>query len=191
MKRSNLSTPRDGSSAPGARADDSHATYTASAVIDRRGSITKWSRGASRLLGYDDAEIVGQSSAVLLAEGVTETVRPSLTELTRWSGRVALQHRDGRRLDVPLLAHRRKGDAGNTEWLVVSPVRDSPGQSENGSSLDGIFDQSPWPMAICDTDRRLLRANQAMERAFALSEDEMRGLWVLEIVLDPLLDESD
>ncbi|MEU6579107.1 SpoIIE family protein phosphatase, partial [Streptomyces sp. NPDC046805] len=108
-------------------------------------------------------------------------------------GTVALRHRDGRRLELGLLAHRRTADGGIAEWLVVSA---GPGAARSphtvGEALaEWVFGQSPFVLAIFDTDRRLVRANAGLQRALSLTEAEMRGLRLTDIAPGPGSDETD
>jgi serine phosphatase RsbU (regulator of sigma subunit)/PAS domain-containing protein/anti-sigma regulatory factor (Ser/Thr protein kinase) len=141
------------------------STYTATATIDEHGILTSWSEGARRLLGYD-------SSAA----------RRALAGRGRWNGTVPLRHRDGRSLELGVLAHRRTSDTGVTDWLVVSAVT-ARAQPPRGEPLEEwTFLQSPFPLAIFDADLRLVRANRRMEHALALPEAAMRGLSLAHIV---------
>ncbi|MER5178947.1 SpoIIE family protein phosphatase [Streptomyces sp. NPDC002896] len=81
---------------------------TARATVDPQGLVTGWSEGARRLLGYEPSEVVGRPAALLLAEDPPAGMPRALAGLRRWSGTAVLRHRDGRRLEVALLAHRRK-----------------------------------------------------------------------------------
>ncbi|MEU1852428.1 SpoIIE family protein phosphatase [Streptomyces sp. NPDC019990] len=157
---------------------------TARAVVDGRGVVTAWNEGARRLLGYRAAEVVGHDGGRLLADAAHPAVPDSLTGLRRWSGTVTLLHRDGHRLTVGLLAHHRANDAGD-DWLLVSPVARSAPTPEDDAFVRRSFTQAPSTMALYDTGLRLRWANADMERVMGLSEEEMRGLRVTEIVLDP------
>ncbi|MFF1813894.1 SpoIIE family protein phosphatase [Streptomyces sp. NPDC058251] len=224
---------------------------TATATVNGQGIVTGWSDGARRLLGYTSSQIVGQPAARLLAEDIGEKLLRDTAGRERWSGTVALRHRDGHRLQQPLLAHHRTpdhppttpaggpptgpptGPAGGTagrpagattgtataaataaatgttgaaagaagaaaagpagavaEWLVVCAV---PGPSR--PLADGVlnawaFSQSPLLLALFDADLRLLRANAGMQRALALTEDQMRGLRLPDIAPHPASEEA-
>ncbi|GHE04809.1 ATP-binding SpoIIE family protein phosphatase [Streptomyces alanosinicus] len=151
------------------------STYTATATIDEHGILTGWSDGAERLLGYDSPAVVGRpATALLAADG--STARRIVAGRERWNGTVPLRHRDGRTLELGVLAHRRTSAAGVVDWLVVSAVTARP-QPPRGEPLEEwTFLQSPFPLAIFDADLRLVRANRRMEHALALPEAAMRGL---------------
>ncbi|MGK5694997.1 SpoIIE family protein phosphatase [Streptomyces sp. URMC 128] len=156
---------------------------TARVVVNDLGVVTAWNEGARRLLGYRAPEVVGRKAAALLADAAPAHVLDSLTGLRRWSGTATLLHRDGHRLTVGLLAHRRTVDAD--DWLLVSPVARPAPTPADDAFVRRSFAQAPYSMALYDTGLRLRWANTDMERVMGLSEQEMRGLRVTEIVLDP------
>ncbi|WP_328346736.1 SpoIIE family protein phosphatase [Streptomyces violaceus] len=156
---------------------------TARVVVDGHGVVTGWNEGARRLLGHRAPEAVGWNAAALLADPAPTEVLNSLTGLPRWSGTATLLHRDGHRLTVGLLAHHRE-NAGD-DWLLVSPVTRPSPTPEDDTFVRRSFAQAPSAMALYDIGLRLRWANADMERVMGLSEAEMRGLRVTEIVLDP------
>ncbi|MFE7776336.1 SpoIIE family protein phosphatase [Streptomyces sp. NPDC057445] len=188
---------------PGDRPDETDARLpgpacTATAVIDERGVVITWSEGARQLLGYPPAEVVGAPAARLLADTGSGTA-PAGDQVTRqaaaghqrWSGTLALRHRDGRLLRLSLLAHPRTPDSGTTEWLVVCAVAGPPGPPLDQALPEWTFTQSPCIQAIFDTDLRLVRANTGMEGALTLTEARMRGLQLPEIAPHALSEETE
>ncbi|OAH11378.1 SpoIIE family protein phosphatase [Streptomyces jeddahensis] len=187
---------------PAWREDLVDETATARVTVDAQGVVTGWSEGARRLLGYESSEVVGRPAALLLAEDPPAGTPRDLAGLRRWSGTAALRHRDGHRIDVALLAHRRKlnrnQEGPDSEWFLVSALDplvsaldapDGPSRSSRSSGDDALvmwgFAQSTCTLALYDTGLRLRRANADMERVMGLSEDAMRGLRLPEIVADP------
>ncbi|MFD7092569.1 SpoIIE family protein phosphatase [Streptomyces sp. NPDC059896] len=188
---------------------------TARVVIDARGTVTDWSEGARRLLGHRPSEIIGRPAAGLLADGAMARSRsgaPDPVELDpaaldpaalpdRWSGTVTLLHRNGERLDVRLLAHRRTTDDGATEWFLVSPLTGTAPRSEDPDSedpdsedprlLELVFMQSPCPMAVYDARLRLRHVSEDMERLLGLAEDDVRGLRLPEAMPAPEIDNTE
>ncbi|MEU0198959.1 MULTISPECIES: SpoIIE family protein phosphatase [unclassified Streptomyces] len=158
---------------------------TARVTLDDHGTVTSWNAGAERLLGYSAGQMTGRRAADLLAEPIpVRGGMPALAGLPRWNGDVALRHRDGHKLTVRILAHHREPGTGAPAWLIVSALTGRQPRPGLDDALVGwSFAQSPCcAMAIYDTRLRLRRANADMERAVALTEDEMRGLRVSEIV---------
>ncbi|AEM83097.1 SpoIIE family protein phosphatase [Streptomyces violaceusniger] len=158
----------------------------ATATVDGHGVVTGWSEGARRLLGYRAEDVVGRSAGELRAERTAgpagEGPGPCLADEPRWSGRVALCHRDGRRVEVELLAHRGPVDGGSAGWLLVSAAPREPLSREPGAPADRAFAQCPCVLAVFDTELRLVSANADMEAATTRSEDQMRGLRLTELI---------
>ncbi|MFI9807419.1 SpoIIE family protein phosphatase [Streptomyces sp. NPDC052301] len=166
------------------------STYTATATIDEQGILTGWSDGAQRLLGYDSSAVVGRPAAALLAADAA-AVRRILAGRQRWNGTLPLRHRDGRSLELGVIAHHRTTRTGAADWLLVSAVT-ARAQPPRGEPLEEwTFLQSPFPLAIFDAELRLVRANRRMEHALALPEAAMRGLRVVHIVPGPASEETD
>ncbi|MGW2743303.1 SpoIIE family protein phosphatase [Streptomyces sp. NPDC001450] len=167
------------------------STYTATATIDEQGILTGWSEGAQQLLGHEASEVVGRPASALLAAEEAGSARRTLAGRDRWNGTVPLRHRDGRRLEQGLLAHRRTSGTGAVDWLVVTAVTDRP-QPPRGEPLEEwTFIQSPFPLAIFDIELRLMRANRRLERALSLPEAAMRGLRLTHIAPGPASEEAD
>ncbi|MFE2094260.1 SpoIIE family protein phosphatase [Streptomyces sp. NPDC059460] len=159
------------------------AADVVTATTDEQGMVTGWSEGARRLLGYRPEDVVGRPVAELLAEDV-QAVRESLVGRQSWSGRVAVRHRDGRRVEGELLAHRRVAQNG-CDWLLVWGTARGPRLPGDGIPVQWCFDQSPCILAIFDTDLRFVRTNADEERAVALTGEQLRGMRMPEAVPHP------
>ncbi|PAZ14243.1 PAS sensor protein [Streptomyces sp. SA15] len=157
---------------------------TARATVDEHGTVTGWNDGAEALLGYASEEILGRPAASLLAEAPPAREMPPFAQLPRWHGTLALRHRDGRRIESRVLAHHHTAPAhGGGEWLLLSPLTGEEPEPVDETLVRWSFTQSPCcAQALYDTRLRLRRANEDMQRALALTEAEMRGLRVTEIV---------
>ncbi|MER6216044.1 SpoIIE family protein phosphatase [Streptomyces sp. NPDC001674] len=166
------------------------AAYTATATIGEDGTVTDWGDGACRLLGYAPAEIVGRPAVRLLAESGPPGQQISPGQ-ERWSGTVALRHRDGGRVEVPVLAHRWTSTSGAVKWTVVSAVPGPAAPAWDADLDEWAFTQSPCFLAVFDRELRLLRANTGMQRTLSLPEAQMRGLRLPEIAPDPVSDETE
>ncbi|WP_326584597.1 SpoIIE family protein phosphatase [Streptomyces sp. NBC_00481] len=165
---------------------------TARATIDEHGTVTGWNDGAERLLGYSSAQILGRPAATLLAEEPTARDLPPLAQVPRWNGTLALRHRDGHRVETGALAHHRLPDQGDGEWLVVCALAGEEPEPIDETLVSWSFTQSPCcTMALYDTRLRLRRANEDMERSMALTEADMRGLRVTEIVNDEAAERAE
>ncbi|WP_109006119.1 SpoIIE family protein phosphatase [Streptomyces rishiriensis] len=172
---------------PGASACVVDESLSANVTIDGHGIVTGWNAGAEVLLGYSPTQIVGQPAAGLLAEQIDEPELRSLARLPRWNGRIALRHRDGHRLQVKVLAHSRAPDGGRIgEWFLVSALTGLRHRPDDDALMNQNNEQvAGYLMAAYDTELRLRRSNEAVHRALALSEDDMRGLRLPEFLDHP------
>jgi PAS domain S-box-containing protein len=179
---------------------------TAEVIVDARGYLTGWSEGAGRLLGYPAAEVVGRPAARLLAEvpsGLDSLSRAEVQRALganpeRWSGGLALRHRDGHRVDVIVLAHHTADSAHHTAdpmadsgpgaeaWRIVCALDGSQPRPEDDDLARWAFEQLPQCcVSIYDTDFRCRRSNDAMTHAVGLSDDAVRGLRIHDIIPQP------
>ncbi|NUP52748.1 MAG: SpoIIE family protein phosphatase [Catenulispora sp.] len=166
-------------------ADD---TGPAEAVVDVRGRVTRWSTGAQSLLGYPSAEVIGQPAAILLFEPLSaaEVRRVLGTTRERWTGRLALRHRDGRRVDVTVLAHHATLEDGPDTWRVVVPLTGRQPRPEDDDLVRRAFDRLPHcAVAIYGPDLGYRRSNQAMVPVIGLPDDAIRGLPIEDITTQP------
>ncbi|MGV9351490.1 SpoIIE family protein phosphatase [Streptomyces spiralis] len=153
------------------------------ATTDEHGTVTEWSEGARRVLGFRPEDVVGRPAAELLAEDVG-TAGECLAGRLSWSGRVSVRHRDGHPVPGELLAHRRVGQNGD-HWLLVWRATRRPRPSTDAIPVEWCFDQSPCVLAIFDTDLRYVRTNADEERAVGLTGEQLRGMRVTEAVPHP------
>ncbi|MEU5520455.1 SpoIIE family protein phosphatase [Streptomyces sp. NPDC093250] len=146
---------------------------TARAVIAADGTLTRWSEGARRLLGYPAEEVVGQPVTKLLADGAV----PHRLPATRWSGTVVLRRRDGGTATVWVLAHHRQpsGD-GPGEWLAVTPLEGPEHELPDDPLVRAAVYQSPCAAMVFDEGLRLRGVNDAMAHLLGLPAGHLRGL---------------
>ncbi|WP_155056635.1 SpoIIE family protein phosphatase [Streptomyces blattellae] len=159
------------------------SALTALAVVDDHGTVTEWSEGARRLLGYGDAEVVGTPAADLIAMAIPDETLRGLGSLRRWRGAVRLRHRDGHVEDVRLLAHHQTGESGDASWLVLGTlVADADVPETDDLATWSFYQASCCSMETYDTHLRLVHANHFAQHALGLSEKDIRGLRHSEIM---------
>ena len=169
------------------------AIDTATAVVDERGSVLVWSAGAQRLLGYAAGDVMGRPAATLLASDLPASARRCLAEWRGWNGKVSLRHRDGGRVNLELLAHPSRGGDGSLRWILVTltecrPLAGRHRPQHDALFMDLAFTQSPFALAIHDRDLLCLRINDRMCEMFGLTEDELRGRRLTDILPGPQYD---
>ncbi|MBZ9640425.1 SpoIIE family protein phosphatase [Streptomyces sp. PSKA30] len=161
------------------------ASTDAAAVVSADGIVVGWTRGAEELLGYPAPEVVGGSTARLLAvpgdpvrvTGVAERCRTGMG----WSGLVPVRRRDGGRIDVDLrvsAAFRIGGD----ECFLLSAREQKPQWTMGESVLDGFLTRSPVGMAVMDTQLRYVWLNDTLERFGGVPREQRLGRRLSELL---------
>ncbi|MEU3786026.1 SpoIIE family protein phosphatase [Streptomyces sp900129855] len=168
---------------PGDVVDDGGSAW---AVVDRWGTVTGWSEGARKLLGYLPDEIVGTPAARLLDEQLPSEALRRIQAPWRWSGRLRLRHRDGHRVEAGVLTHRRTVTDTSPDWLVICSLAGAA-TPQDKPLMGWMLEQSPsWGTLVFDRRLRLRRANSYAENALGLTEAEMRGLRFSEFDQHPV-----
>ncbi|MGW5134680.1 SpoIIE family protein phosphatase [Streptomyces sp. NPDC004135] len=154
-------------------------------TIDAHGVVTGWNEGAETLLGYSSTQVTGRSAAILLYEEIDERDLLSRSRMQRWNGRVVVRHRDGRRMEVEVLAHRRVAGDG-PEWFLVSRLTGlRPRPSDDALARRHHEQVEAYSMSVYDTGLRLRGANESHNRVIALPEEDLRGLRPTEMIDNP------
>ncbi|WRZ88885.1 SpoIIE family protein phosphatase [Streptomyces sp. NBC_01007] len=159
----------------------------ATAVVDARGIVTGWSTGAQQLLGYPSEEVVGRPAAGLLGRNADAPadLAPADGGLR---GTPPLRHRNGHDLEAELRAYASLDRDGSTQWLIVatpsqqSSPRPAPPPYEAEATTEEAFAQCHLPVMIYDAELRALRGSAGAVRALGLSERQMRGRRVTDIL---------
>ncbi|MFD1660880.1 SpoIIE family protein phosphatase [Streptomyces caeni] len=166
------STPGNGSGMPPDPADP------ATAVVDARGIVTAWSAGAERLLGYPYQEVVGHPVIDLLGSD-TDVAKGYPAALDGRGGTTPLRHRDGRRVEVRLRAYPSFDGEGRAQRLIVVTA---PKQPPDPAAAEEAFTQCHLPLMVYDRELRVLRASAGATRELGLTEEQMRGRRVTDVL---------
>ncbi|WP_405915377.1 SpoIIE family protein phosphatase [Streptomyces sp. NBC_00728] len=159
----------------------------ATAVVDARGIVTGWSTGAQRLLGYASEDVLGRPAAGLLGRGAGSPVDFSSAR-EEWRGTPPLRHRDGHDVGAEVRAYPSLDREGGAQWIVLAtpsrqgPPRPPPRPYEAGASTEEAFAQCHLPVMIYDVELRAVRGSAGAVRALALTERQMRGRRVTDIL---------
>jgi PAS domain S-box-containing protein len=175
------------------RADEAHARLAAivessdDAIVSKTldGKIVSWNAGAERVFGYTAQEAVGKPITFLIPQDRQQEEREILARLGRGE---RIQHFETVRL--------RKDGAPIDVSLTISPVFDSTGRLIGASKIArDVTQQKQSQQRLRDSEERFSRfmehlpglawikdkqgryvfANDAAERAFSKSRDELYG----------------
>ncbi|MET9883370.1 SpoIIE family protein phosphatase [Streptomyces sp. NPDC006430] len=159
--------------ASGVLSEPGDETY---ALLDARGVVIGWSRGAERLLGYTAGEVQGLRGVDLL--------------ITRSAfGHAVLRHRGGHGVEVALHARPMASTAGARQWLIQATEAEAWRRRELGEALiRGLFTESPFLIDVFDTQLRFIAQNDALRRGAGFANEEFVGRTMSEVAPPDLLD---
>ncbi|SDN29474.1 SpoIIE family protein phosphatase [Actinacidiphila guanduensis] len=176
-------------------------------MLDTSGRVLLWSPLAEEVLGWSGEDVVGRRVGGLFgpaerppedtpgsgtpkvgARGTPVSAERILAELMRygrWSGILALRHRDGHSVQVETRASLLVDGEGRP-FVLASMVETSRLRTleHDLAALDALFDSSPLGVAIFDTDLRYVRINAALAAMNGVPPADHIGRTVHDI-LDP------
>jgi len=92
-------------------------------VIDLQSQITYWNRGAEKLYGWRESEVIGRDLSHVLATPMAEVEAEKIIEETRnsgsWEGEFAATHRDGTEFPIYLVASLLRDQKGEAAGIVT------------------------------------------------------------------------
>ncbi|WP_432197474.1 SpoIIE family protein phosphatase [Streptomyces sp. bgisy027] len=130
----------------------------AAVLVDEEGTVLRWSRTATELVGRTAAEVCGRPIRTLFPEADDGgSLAPRSTPWSPPTGRVTLQHRSGRRIEVVLHALPLDGSA---ELLILaSPAPGVADWEQSASFLHSLLAQDRIAVRIHDTGMNVVRTN--------------------------------
>ncbi|WP_405540782.1 SpoIIE family protein phosphatase [Streptomyces sp. NBC_00075] len=147
------------------------------AAVDSRGRVSAWGMAAERMLGYEPAEVVGQSVHGLLATELPAAAKRGYAAREAWSGVVSARHRDGYRLELAVLAQPLQGATGGPLWIVSASAPEQPDNEPDADKLKKwALTQLPMAVAVGDRHGRIMGFNDASRALAGKAETESLGL---------------
>lgn len=156
------------------------------------GTITSWNPAATRLFGYEAAEMIGRMASEALPEGGGERLWESFNAVLSGATTRSL-HTEWRRSDavtipVSIAISPVRGIAGETTG-VSAIVRDESDRFRaeaaalaSADELRTVVDASPIGMGIAGEDLRWAQANPALCAMLGLQATETLGRRVVEMI---------
>ena len=153
-------------------------------ALDHDGRIVNWNKGASRILGYDEHEIVGRTidafyteedrAAAVPEREINEARRAGSSSDDRW-----LLKRDGTRFWATGKLILLKDDAGEPRGFVkvIRDLTERKRVEENLTSFEARFRemirQSPLSTFVQDATGRVLYVNPAFTRLWGVTLEDL------------------
>ncbi len=161
--------------------------------LDLDGNISTWNRGAERMFGYSDAEIIGKPLHHLFQECERDTPTRHLTT-ARNSGHIQDECQQVQKngtlfwvtADLTLLTDSLGHPNGYA--LITRDITERRRQQreieQRDAQLNAFFSNAPVGLAIIDKDLRFQRINGPFSKLNGLSPEENHGLHVREVTSD-------
>jgi len=165
-------------------------THDAIFARNLRGQITYWNRGAERLYGWQEEEVLGKVSSDLL-----ETVFPQpfdvigaqFLEKGYWEGELVHKRRDGGKVVVNSRWALRT-DLSDKPAAVLESNRDVTHRRQEESRFRSLLEAAPDAMVIVNQAGVIQFVNAQTEKLFGYSRQEILGRPV-EILIPQSLQE--
>ena len=150
------------------------------------GIITSWNRGAEKIYGYKEDEIIGKSITLLIPAGQTNDL-PLIADRIRRGEQVEhyetlRQRKDGRIINVAITVSPVKNIAGETIGASVVARDITKGKqaelalSDNEKFLSSVIDNIPHMIFVKDAkDLRFLKFNKAGEELLGYAPKDLVG----------------
>lgn len=169
-----------------------HAIY----MLDTNGHVTIWNKGAERLKGWSEAEIVGKSASLFYPTDAVERGKPA-SDLARAAAEGRLVEEDWRvRKDgsefLASVTMTALHDADGTLRgfaKIISDITERRASEEavlsRESHLRSILSTVPDAMVVIDDQGAIISFSAAAERLFGYSETEILGVNVSRLMPSP------
>lgn len=163
---------------------------------DLTGKITSWNRGAQRIFGYTEEEVLGKSITILIPEYLLEEERQILAKI-----------RQGRRVEHFETVRKAKNGKEIPLSITVSPIRNFKGKvvgaskiarnisdrikvEEKQAMLSAIVESSDDAIISKDLNGIIRSWNPGAQRIFGYSEKEVVGKSVTILIPNERLQEE-
>ena len=149
------------------------------------GIVTTWNRGAERMFGYSEQEMLGRPIRILAAPGYEDDM-PQILQTLRQGGRIdhyltKRRHKNGSVLDISLTIspmHDRQGRMIGASKIArdVTAVEKARVEAERREAqLRSILDTVPDGMILIDDKGLIISFSTAAERLFGYKAQEVHG----------------
>lgn len=171
---------------------EGHAIY----LLDAGGRVTIWSKGAERLKGWSEAEVVGRDASTFYPADAIAAGKPA-ADLARAAREGRFESEDWRvrkdgsefLADVSITALRNPDGSVRGFAKVVSDITARRAAEEalrsQESHLRSILSTVPDAMVVIDDQGNIVSFSAAAERLFGYSEAELLGANVSRLMPSP------
>jgi len=175
-----------------------HAIY----MLDPKGNVTIWNKGAERLKGWTEGEVIGQNISIFYPADAVEAGKPARDlSLATLEGKFEEEdwrvRKDGSEFlaNVTITALRDSNGELRGYAKIVSDNTERRAAEEavlsRESHLRSILSTVPDAMIVIDDQGAILSFSAAAERLFGYSEAELLGANVSRLMPNPDRDRHD
>lgn len=165
-------------------------------MMDAEGRITLWNKGAKRLMGWAEHEVVGRTSAIFYPEDVAAVGKPKADlARARQLGKFVEEdwhiRKDGSEFLANVSITALYDDANQLRGYgrVVRDVTDQRAAerqlNDNAAHLRSILSTVPDAMVVIDEEGLIVSISVAAERLFGYAEAEIIGANVKVLMPEP------
>ncbi|MGW5447343.1 SpoIIE family protein phosphatase [Streptomyces asiaticus] len=159
----------------------------AAVALDVEGRIALWSPEAEQLFGYRAAEALGRRADKLLVHPRDRRAAVELFARVRagdtWAGVFPVRRPDGSTLKVEFRTMGLRDAHGEGYALGLAADEGTVRRLETDLAVSGfLIKQSPVGLAVFDTDLRWLLANPALQQMNSITESQVRGHRLEEVL---------
>jgi len=155
-------------------------------LIDTAGGVINWNRGAERILGYQESEVIGKSSFIFFTpEDRDAHVPEKEMEVAAATGRAEDERwhlrRDQSRFWATGILTPVRDDAG-TLLGFIKVMRDETERRRLEAERDRFFALSMDLLCIVHLDGYFLRTNPAFANVLGYTSDELKNKPVIDLL---------
>ncbi|WEK45112.1 MAG: PAS domain S-box protein [Candidatus Sphingomonas colombiensis] len=169
-----------------------HALY----LLDPDGNVTIWNKGAERLKGWTEAEVLGRNTSIFYpADAITNGKPARDLARARSDGKVEEEdwrvRKDGSEFLASVSISALRNEDGSLRGFakIVSDITDRRAAEEavrsRESHLRSILSAVPDAMVVIDDQGLILSFSAAAERLFGYTETELLGANVSRLMPSP------
>jgi two-component system sensor kinase FixL len=171
-------------------------------MLDPHGRVTIWNKGAERLKGWREEEVVGRSAAMFYPADAVDEGKPGRDlEQARTSGKLEEEawrlRKDGSEFLAKVTITPLYGEDGALRGFgkVISDVTEQRAADRelrsSASHLRSILSTVPDAMIVIDESGQITSFSSAAERLFGYSEGEILGHNVSRLMPSPYSEAHD